>query len=165
MTYICVNKLTIIGSDNGLSPGGHQANIWTNVGILLIWTLGTNFSEILREINVFSFKKIHIKCLLQNGGNFVSASMHVPPLLYSLLKVIFMIMKTSTIMWIAYKNLYTPAQRSCWGGGRGILVSLCPSVHPSVSSVRSVVPTVLVGSISYVYILSSNFRRFVVSLL
>ena len=31
---ICVGKLTIIGSDNGLSPGRHQAIIWTNVGIL-----------------------------------------------------------------------------------------------------------------------------------
>ena len=36
-----------IGSDNGLSPGRRQAIIWTNVGILLIEPLGTNFSEIL----------------------------------------------------------------------------------------------------------------------
>ena len=28
--HICVSKLTIIGSDNGLSPGRHQAIIWTN---------------------------------------------------------------------------------------------------------------------------------------
>ena len=41
MTYICVGKLTIIGSDNGLSPGRRQAIIWTNAGILLIGTLGT----------------------------------------------------------------------------------------------------------------------------
>ena len=46
MTHICVVKLTIIGSDNGLSPGRHQAIIWTNAGILLIEPLGTNFSEI-----------------------------------------------------------------------------------------------------------------------
>ena len=32
-THICVGKLTIIGSDNGLSPGGRQAIIWTNAGI------------------------------------------------------------------------------------------------------------------------------------
>ena len=58
---------------------------------------------------------------------------------------------------------YTPAQRSCWGG---ILVSLhpsvCPSVCPSVrpvSRIRSVAPTVLVGSISYLYILLSNFLK------
>ena len=46
VTHICVGKLTIIGSDNGLSPGRRQAIIWTNAGILLIWPLGTNFSEI-----------------------------------------------------------------------------------------------------------------------
>ena len=56
----CVSKLTIIGSDNGLSPGRRQAIIWTNVGILLIRPLGTNFSEILIKIYTFSFKKIHL---------------------------------------------------------------------------------------------------------
>ena len=52
---------TIIGSDNGLSPGRHQAIIWTNNEILLIQTLGTNFSDILIEILVFPFKKMHFK--------------------------------------------------------------------------------------------------------
>ena len=61
MTHICVGKLTIIGSDNGLSPGRRQAIIRTNAGILLIGTLGTNFSEILSEIHTFSFKKMHLK--------------------------------------------------------------------------------------------------------
>ena len=56
--HICVSKLTITGSDNGLSPSRRQAIIWTNAGILLIGTLGTNFSEILIEIHPFSFKKI-----------------------------------------------------------------------------------------------------------
>ena len=46
VTHICIAKLTIIGSDNGLSPGQHQAIISTNAGILLIGPLGTNFSEI-----------------------------------------------------------------------------------------------------------------------
>ena len=32
---ICISKLTT-GSDNGMSPGQHQAIIWTNAGILLI---------------------------------------------------------------------------------------------------------------------------------
>ena len=50
------------------------------------------------------------------------------------------------------------AQRSCWG------VYWFHSVHPSdvrpaSHDVRSVAPTVLVGSISYLHILSSNFRR------
>ena len=61
VTHICVSKLTIIGSDNGLSPSRRQAIIWTNAGILLIRTLGANFSEIFREIHVFWFKKMHLK--------------------------------------------------------------------------------------------------------
>ena len=84
LMHICVSKLTIIGSDNGLSPGRRQAIIWTNAGILLIRTSGTNFSEILNEILAFSFKKMHLhfhsrkciwKCRLRNGVHFVSASM------------------------------------------------------------------------------------------
>ena len=54
VTHICVGKLTIIGSDNGLSPERRQAIIWTNGGILLIGPLGTNFSEMLTEIHTFS---------------------------------------------------------------------------------------------------------------
>ena len=61
VTHICVGKLTIIGSDNGLTPGRRQAIVWTNAGILLIWPLGTNFSEILIAIETFSFKKMHFK--------------------------------------------------------------------------------------------------------
>ena len=59
--HICINKLTIIGSDNGLSPDWHQAIIWTNADLLLIGPLGTNISEILIEILTFSFKKMHMK--------------------------------------------------------------------------------------------------------
>ena len=61
VTHICVSKLTIIGSDNGLSPGRRQAIIWTNAGILLIGPLGTNFSDILIEILTFSFTKMRLK--------------------------------------------------------------------------------------------------------
>ena len=61
VTHICVSRLTITGSDNGLSPGRRQAIIWTSAGILLIWPLGTNFSEILIEMNTFSFKKMRLK--------------------------------------------------------------------------------------------------------
>ena len=50
VTHICVSKLTIIGSDNGLSPGRRQAIIWTNAGILLIRPFGTNFSDISIDI-------------------------------------------------------------------------------------------------------------------
>ena len=59
VTHIYVSNLTIIGSDNGLSPCRRQAIIWTNAGILLIGPLGTNFNEILIKIHTFSFKKMH----------------------------------------------------------------------------------------------------------
>ena len=60
--YICVCKLTIIGSDNnGLSPGRHQAIIWTNTGIVLIGALETNCSNILIKFTHFPFQKIHLK--------------------------------------------------------------------------------------------------------
>ena len=61
VTHICVGKLTIIASDNGLSPGPRQTIIWTNAAKLLIGPLRTNFNEILIEIHTFSFKKMHLK--------------------------------------------------------------------------------------------------------
>ena len=84
VTHICVSKLTIIGSDNGLLPGRRQAIIWTNAGILLIGPLGTNFSGILIRIQRFSFMKMHLKmasakwrpfCL---GLNVLRPQSHVP---------------------------------------------------------------------------------------
>ena len=56
--HICVGKITIIVSDNVLSPGRRQAIIWTNAWILLIRTLGTNFSEILiKKLIHFHWRK------------------------------------------------------------------------------------------------------------
>ena len=66
VTHICGSKITIISSDNGLSPGRRQAIIWTSAGITLIGPLGINFSEILIEIYIFSFKKMHLK---MSSGN------------------------------------------------------------------------------------------------
>ena len=74
MTHICVSKLAIIGSDNGLSPGRHQAIIWTNARILLIGPLGTNFSAILIEIYTFLFKKMHLKMSSRKCRPFLSWS-------------------------------------------------------------------------------------------
>ena len=71
--YICVSKLSIIGSDNGLLASRRQAIIWINDGILLIWPLGTNFNEILIKIHFHPRKCIwKRKDRLLNGGNFVS---------------------------------------------------------------------------------------------
>ena len=61
VTHICVGNLTIIGSDNGLSPRLRQSIIWTNAGILLIEPLRTIFSEMLIAIQTFSFKKMRLK--------------------------------------------------------------------------------------------------------
>ena len=68
---ICISKLTIIGSDIGFPPGRGQAIISINTGILLIWTLETNLSQILSNIHSFSLKKCIWRCCLQNGSNFV----------------------------------------------------------------------------------------------
>ena len=61
MTHIRIRKLASIGSDNGLSPGRRQAISQTYAGILLIEPLGTNFSEILINIQTFSFRKMYLK--------------------------------------------------------------------------------------------------------
>ena len=61
VTQICVGNLTIIGSDNSLSPGRLRVIIWTNVGILLIRQWRTNFTEILIKIHTFSFNTMHLK--------------------------------------------------------------------------------------------------------
>ena len=61
VTHICISKLTIIGSDNGLSPRRCQAIIWTNAVILLIWSLEINRSQILVKMYAFSFMKIILK--------------------------------------------------------------------------------------------------------
>ena len=71
--HICIGNLTIIGSDNGSSPGRRQAIIRANAGILLIGPLGTDFSEIL--FIHFQSRKCIWKYRLGNGGHFVSASM------------------------------------------------------------------------------------------
>ena len=73
--HIWVGKLTTIASDNGLSPGRHDAIIWNNAGILLIGPLGINLSEILIEIQTFHWRKYIWKCCLWNVGHFVWATM------------------------------------------------------------------------------------------
>ena len=57
MTHICVSRLTIIGSDNGLSSVRRQGIIWINTGLLSIGPLRTYFN------------------VMRHCGYFVSASM------------------------------------------------------------------------------------------
>ena len=54
MTHICARELTIIGSDNGLSPGRRQAIIWTNARILLIGPVGNKLQWNLKR-NLYIF--------------------------------------------------------------------------------------------------------------
>ena len=61
MTHICVGKIIIIGSDNGLSPDRRQAIIWINAGFLSMAPLRTYFSEHLIKVQPFSLKKMHVK--------------------------------------------------------------------------------------------------------
>ena len=61
VTHICVGKLIIIGSDNGLPPERRQAIIWTHAGLLSIGPLRTYFSKNLIKIQQFSLKKMHVK--------------------------------------------------------------------------------------------------------
>ena len=49
-----------IVSDNGLSPIRRQAITSTNVELLTIGSLGTNFSKIRTKIRSFSFMKMHL---------------------------------------------------------------------------------------------------------
>ena len=59
-THICGSKLTVIGSDNGLSHGRRKAIIWTNAGILLIGALWTHFRRALRQRNFFLSFFLHV---------------------------------------------------------------------------------------------------------
>ena len=47
LAILCVGNLTIIGSDNGLSPGRRQAIIWTNGEIL--WNFDQNWYIYIQE--------------------------------------------------------------------------------------------------------------------
>ena len=83
VTHICVGNLTIIGSDNGLSPGRRQAIIWTSAEILLIEPPGTSFSEII-EIHTISFNKMHLKMSSAKWWSFCSGlNVLNPPHIYS----------------------------------------------------------------------------------
>ena len=62
VTRIWASKSTIIDSDNGR----RQAINGTNAGILFIGPLRTNFSEILIEIDIFSFRKMYLE---MSSGN------------------------------------------------------------------------------------------------
>ena len=84
-THICVNKLTIIGSDNGLSTGRHKANISTNAEILLIGPLGTNLNENANNsivVAILSRLQCINRCYECMFGDFVVLNIWVPLTFY-----------------------------------------------------------------------------------
>ena len=73
LTHICVGNLTIIGSDNGLSPGRRQAIIWINAVNIVNWPLRNKFQwNFNKNSNIFihenMFESVVCDC------HFVSAS-------------------------------------------------------------------------------------------
>ena len=80
VTHICVSTQTIIGSDNGLSPGRRQAIIWTSAAILSIGPLGANFNEIVIEIGYIFIQENAFKNVVRK----MAAILSRPPWVYFL---------------------------------------------------------------------------------
>ena len=109
--HICVSELTIIGADNGLSPGMRQAIIWANARILLIGPLGTILSEILTEIHIFSLKKKDLNilsgkwrpfCLSLNVLKAIALEMLIEVITITHLKITHL--KTGIFLWMHPAN-------------------------------------------------------------
>ena len=76
--YASVNWVSC-GSDNGLSPIQRQAIIETNAGLLSIGPLWTNFSEIVINIQSFSFTKMHLKISSAKWRSFCAGGDELTP--------------------------------------------------------------------------------------
>ena len=72
VTYIYVRKLTVIGSDNGLSPGRHQAIIWINAE--MCWKNYRN-SHIFIEEN--TSKNVVCEMSISSGPQYVKTSTEI----------------------------------------------------------------------------------------
>ena len=72
LMHICVSKLTIIGSDNGLLPERRQAITWTNAGILLIRHLGTSVIEISIRIQTFFIQENALESVVCERASILS---------------------------------------------------------------------------------------------
>ena len=73
-TYMCQQPRPPL-ADNGLSPVGRQAIIWTNAVLLSIGPLGTISIKLYSKFKYFHSRKCISKCRLENVGHFVSAWM------------------------------------------------------------------------------------------
>ena len=88
--HICVSKLTIIASENGLLPGCHQAITWTNVGMFLMplshcykFCLRTNMNwhslciaQHRIDSNYFVLVRCHFRICSQANTNVLKCSKH-----------------------------------------------------------------------------------------
>ena len=76
VTHICVSNLTIICSDNDLSPGRRLAIFWTNADFLN-WSLENKLqSNLNRNSNIFNEENTFEKCRMRNVVHLVSDSMY-----------------------------------------------------------------------------------------
>ena len=114
MMHICISKFSIIGSDNGLSPSRSQAIIQTNAGILLIRTSGANFEEIMSEICIFPFKKMHLKLPSGKMAAILSRLQWVPTIVYNmvLLSFIDIVTPVSILLKVDFANVISKTRRT-----------------------------------------------------
>ena len=137
-------KLTIIGSDNGWSPGRRQTIIWTNTGILLIGPLGTNFSEISIEIQTFSLKKIRLKMSSAKCGSFRLG-----------LNVLSKIKLEEQLKHI-WPHIFTCVKESVWSSEAGSISSIVVWKHTLQRGYMSVKPSKLLAT--QLFFFRSMFR-------
>ena len=110
VTHICISKLIINGSDNGLLPVRRQAIIWTNAGISLIWCLGTNFSEMLIETHAFLFKKMHLKML---SGKWQPFCLCLNVLTQQWLVTVLGVIRHWPVLWLLMQAINTDKTDNC----------------------------------------------------
>ena len=136
--YICVDNLAIIGSNNGLLPEWHQTIIWTNAGILLIRSLGTNFSEILIKIYTLSFKKMHLKMLSGKCQPSCLGLMALSQCWQGLVPVIRKVDCTKCVNIHTYSMVLADESQNTsrvGGGGGGVLIHFLWSLIFSISKI------------------------------
>ena len=100
----------IIGSHTGLSPNRRQAIIWNNAGLLLIRTLGTNFSETLIKIHTFSL--VWIMATILSRPHCVNHNMcfpHINPILLSLYQFLYVISSACHLAAIVEATVLVPS--------------------------------------------------------
>ena len=74
--HTCVSTLSIIGSDNGLSPGRRQSHYLNLCWHIVDTNLRNKFQWNLKRNSYIFIKKCVWKCHLRNGGLIVSASIY-----------------------------------------------------------------------------------------